>query len=83
MTVWKFHLYLTDTQHVAMPTGAELLHVDVQDDMLCLWAKVDAGAPVEQRRIFVSGTGNPCPPEVVHVGSTVMPPFVWHVWEDA
>ena len=82
-TVWKFPLYITDTQFVRMPDGAEILHVDLQDGLMCLWAKVDPDASEVDRRIHVSGTGNPCPDDARHVGSVLMPPLVWHVWEDA
>lgn len=80
-TVWKFPLAIADVQRVVMPEGAEALFVAVQDSVLCLWVTVDPTRDPEPRLIFVSGTGNPCPNYARHIGSALMGPFVWHVWE--
>jgi hypothetical protein len=82
LTVWKFPLAITDQQQIEMPVGAEILHVEPQEKTLCLWARVDPDAPLEGRAFVITGTGNPVPEVVDHVGSAVVPPFVWHVWEE-
>ena len=60
-TVYKYELEIADEQFVVMPTGAELLTVQVQagTGMVCLWARVDTDAPVVRRRIWMRGTGYP------------------------
>lgn len=70
-----------------MPIGAEILHVDSQDGELCLWALVDTnpGTPVT-RVISVVDTGRRLWPEREgrrndYIGSVVISPSVWHVFE--
>lgn len=91
--IWKYPLRTTDRQEVEMPAGASILHVGVQDGTVCLWAMVEPptvpGGSDEERTIWIVGTGNPVPDEVLlhsnHLGTVQQGPFVWHVyeqWED-
>lgn len=87
--IWKYPLRTTDRQQVEMPAGASILHVGVQDNVICLWALVD---PVQEEfpvMIWIVGTGNPVPDEVLlhsnHLGTVQQGPFMWHCfeqWED-
>lgn len=83
--IWKYELQITDMQQVEMPNGAELLSVANQDGCLCLWAKVDADKQVETRFIEIIGTGNPIAQDMgvdrKFIGTVLMSPFVWHVFE--
>lgn len=84
-TVWKYTLGIADAQTLSMPYAAKVLCVAVQGGSLCLWAEVNATAQRRQaRNFYIVGTGNPLPSGVSlrHVGSVVMPPFVWHVYEE-
>lgn len=44
-----------------LPQSAQVLHVDVQDDITVLWALVDTEEPMEDRRfeVFQTGMGMP------------------------
>ena len=42
-----------------MPQGAEILTVQTQGQIPCLWALVDPEAPTELRIIELYGTGDP------------------------
>lgn len=68
-----------------MPKDAQILSVANQDGTLCLWAKVDASKQVETRFIEIIGTGNPIPQDMgvdrSFIGTVLMDPFVWHVFE--
>ena len=69
-----------------MPKGAEILSVQVQADVLCLWALVDPDAKLQKRVIEILGTGNPIDvPGVTHkfIGTVQMRggSLVWHVFE--
>lgn len=84
--VWKFPLDLAKTQIVYMPLDAQMLHVAVQGDNICLWAGVDPSLheeAVEPRMIQIVGTGAEELPDAGawHLGSVQMGPFVWHVFE--
>jgi uncharacterized protein with FMN-binding domain len=59
MTIWKFPLEVTDEQVVRLPTGAQILCVQVQGTTPCLWAKVDPMAAPKEWRVVTRGTGNP------------------------
>ena len=83
--IFKYSLLITDMQAIDMPKGAELLSVANQDGCLCLWAKVDADKQPETRFVEIIGTGNPIPQDMgvdrSFIGTVLMAPFVWHVFE--
>lgn len=87
MVIWKFELQITDLQEVTMPDGAELLSVANQNGSLCLWAMVDPDPYKEKRHRYIEiiGTGNPILVDVAidrkFIGTAVVSPFVWHVFE--
>lgn len=58
-TIWKFPLEVIDEQRVEMPEGAEILCVQVQAGVPCLWAVVIPDAAKVKRTIAVYGTGHP------------------------
>ena len=83
--IWKYTLEITDHQKVPMPQCAKILSVANQNGHPCLWAMVDADRPIEQRAIEIIGTGNPVAQvgvdERKFIGTVVIHPFVWHVFE--
>ena len=84
MTVYKFPFDLDDIVVLKMPTGSEVLHVEVQHGVPCLWARVDPKAALEVRRFRVAGTGHPLKEDVgEHLGSLLMRggSLVFHVFE--
>lgn len=85
-TVWKFPTPLYEirgpTNVIAMPRGAEVLAVGTQGLELCLWARVDPTAPVENRLFAFVGTGHPAPHDGRYVGLVSFDgPLVIHVFE--
>lgn len=59
-SIYKYPLSFIDTQEIELPTGAQVLTVQVQRDNLQLWALVDPEIEtVEKRKFIVIGTGNP------------------------
>jgi len=88
MIIYKYLLLeTTDIQHIEMPQGAILLHVDNQAERIYLWALVDRERPSELRTIRIVGTGHEVEIEDTHhpkhIGSLLMLDgrFVWHVFE--
>ena len=57
-TIWKYGLKMVDSQEINMPEGAEILTVQTQFDMPCIWALVDPKAKIEQRFFVIYGTGH-------------------------
>lgn len=56
--VWKFEIPITDTFVKSMPSGAELLSVQVQHEQPMLWALVDPRAERVSRKFALVGTGH-------------------------
>lgn len=85
-SIWKYELEVTDIQTIRLPLGAKIISVAEQRGRLCLWAIVnldnvhpDSGELVE---IAIVGTGNPVDTSgLKFIGTVVMNPFVWHVFE--
>ena len=85
MTIWKFPLPVTDEVTVAaLPVGAQILTVQMQHDIPCIWALVDQYAKSEERRFRTYGTGYDIPANpgqyigTVHMHGSIL---VWHVFE--
>jgi len=85
MTIWKFPIIITDAVAVKMPAGAQVLSVQVQKEVVCLWAIVNPDNPMEDRRFRIYGTGNPCfSPANRFVGTFQIygGELVFHLFED-
>ena len=57
-TIWKFRVDVVDTGIVNMPAGAEVLCVQLQDDVPWVWVKADDEAPLVARVFHWRGTGH-------------------------
>jgi len=66
---------------LSTPVGAQFVHVAVQGSYAYLWALVD---PTERRteidRFVVLETGWDITPDLVHQGSWLAAPYVWHLF---
>lgn len=69
MTVWKYPLAIADSQSIIMPVGAEILDVQVQGGIPCLWAMVDPTRPTEHVLVQTVGTGHTFFPIGEYVGT--------------
>lgn len=58
-TIFKYPIAVADFQVIQMPQDAQILTVQMQHEIPCLWARVDPLKPTTGRRIRVIGTGNP------------------------
>ena len=84
-TVWK---YPFDTEHdvrIAMPKYAEILTIQVQDGVPCIWARVDPTNELEERSFKIYGTGHVMsqPEKEIYVGTYQERngSLVWHVFD--
>ena len=59
--IWKFPLTLAGENHVPLKKGAEILTVQMQCNVPCLWAICDPESPDETRTIVFYGTGETIP----------------------
>lgn len=83
-TIHKYALPQSGIWTVALPTGAEALHVDLDPSgQLSLWALVDTDQVNYTNRTFhVIGTGRRVPDNLKHLGTVRQADFMWHVFEE-
>ena len=88
--IYKYGVPLADNSLVAMPDGADILGVGIQEgDRIVVWASVDPDAPAVSRTFFVRGTGHEIPSVDAQYLGTVRqigggfghPVFYWHVFD--
>ena len=59
-TIYKYKLKVEDRQIVKMPINAEILCVQIQHDLPCLWVKLNPEKKETESRIIETfGTGHP------------------------
>lgn len=81
--IWKFPLADGMAQDIEMPMHAEILTVQVQNGLACLWAKVNPENVKKARRIHVVGTGHTVPQGAFgYLGTIQQGMFVWHIFEE-
>ncbi len=87
MRVYKYVIQPGDYHpRIEMPIGAELLHLAMQGEQLCLWALVDPAAPPITRTFRILATGDTIvehESRVTHIGTVLMAEgrLVFHVFE--
>ncbi len=82
MTIYKYPLLRSSLNSILMPEGAEILTVQMQDKMPCLWALADQDQSPVYRNIEIFGTGDFMPEEKRHyIGTFQVSVYVWHVFE--
>jgi len=82
LRVFKYPLELHHApQNPGLPIGAKVLHVAMQDGMICLWALIDVRQNSDNRMFVVYATGASVETCGEYVGTVQDPPFVWHVFE--
>ncbi len=57
-TIHKYQLSAADEQEIPMPVNAQILSVQMQDGIACLWAVVDTCEVIANRKIHIRGTGH-------------------------
>ena len=83
-TIYKYPFRIDDSVSVTLPVGAQILSIQEQNGVPCIWAVVDPEAPFEKRRFYVRGTGHPMPDPPWHFLATVQfGPLVFHFFEVA
>ncbi|OPB96846.1 hypothetical protein BAS10_07295 [Elizabethkingia meningoseptica] len=83
--IFKYQLEIKDFNEIEMPMHAEVISLQVQNDIPCIWAIVNPDYPVEKRKFMTVGTGNEMPeclPEIF-IGTYQLPELglVFHCFE--
>lgn len=80
-TIWKFELTFAEKQMLMMPIEVEPLSAQLQNGILCLWARVDSKAPKQPTEIILNTTGNELHPETgIFVDTVQVQGLVVHVY---
>jgi hypothetical protein len=83
--IWKYKLDMPMLAF-AMPAGAEVLCVQVQDEIPCIWGLVNPVAPPKERYFEIKGTGHKIDGDCSdkkYIGTWQESPLplVWHLFE--
>ena len=82
--VYKYPIPIEANFTIKMPAGAEILHVDTQDNKGFIWARVDPEPCSEFRYFHLRGTGHPIDGSSTHLGSFQLHDgaLVFHLFEE-
>ena len=82
-SVWKFELPIDDTVYATMPDGAEVLSVQAQFGVPCIWVLVDPAMPKVTKKFHWRGTGHPLGDVGAFVGTVQLHggSLVFHLFE--
>lgn len=79
-TIYKYSLKGASTS-ILIHKDAEIIHCGNHNGEFCIWAKVDADLPLEERTFVIVGTGWEIDDNMVYVGTFFEGSYVWHVME--
>jgi len=83
--IHKFPIEMANAQLISMPLESEILSVDIQNNIICLWALCSYGAcKMHERKILIFGTGSntsDLDSFVRFIGTVQLNGFVWHIFE--
>lgn len=86
-TVWKHPFSNTLSLTLLLPEGAMVRHAGVDPAVpyqrIALWVERDTELPETVRRTFYAcDTGAPIRPFRAFIGTVIIPPEVWHIYEE-
>jgi len=79
-TIYKYTLHSQDCS-LQLPKGAEILSVQLQNQIPTLWALVNPMTVTEERHICIVGTGWQVEDNMKYITTYMDGYFVWHVFE--
>jgi hypothetical protein len=85
-SIFKYELVVTDEFNLLIPSGAEFLSVQVQNNKPCLWALVEPRNELRHYRFRCFGTGQGIDQSgLKYLGTTqaVGGSFAWHFFVDS
>lgn len=84
ITVWKYELNTNNNIVLEIPLGAELLDIQMQGNIPCIWVKVNTTEPLIHRTFRIVGTGHELPnTEIDYCGTFQMSDgmLIFHLFE--
>jgi hypothetical protein len=84
-TVYKYQLRTIDEQSIEMPLGAEVLALQIQNGVPCIWARVNPKHSKIRYRFKIFGTGQLIEDDFVgkYIGTYQIKnsALIFHVWQ--
>lgn len=83
-TIFKYELQIDDEQSIEMPKDAEIISLQVQHGVPCIWAIVDTDKEKESRVFHTYGTGQKFYPKGAQFVGTYLihqDRLVYHVFD--
>jgi len=86
IVIWKYEFEVKDFVDIKMPKDSQILSVQDQNGVACLWVLINTKRPETIRKFRIFGTGNSLPVnEDIHkyIGTfqTKQGLLVWHLFE--
>lgn len=85
-TIHRYPIARDGNAEVDIPAGAVFRHfgTDGQGQRLkfWMWFEVETDEKLMSRSFRIVGTGDKIPERTVYRGTVLVPPFVWHLFED-
>lgn len=80
--IYKYQLRNKSEQEITIPKGAQVIHVGVQDETICLWAIIDTDAPDATMHISIYGTGTEIADigKQSYLGTVHARPYIFHIF---
>ncbi len=83
-TIYKYVLPLTDESLFSFYKDSVPLSVQIQDDNICLWMLVENKSEMEERKVWIRGTGHDCAhmnkQEYVGTAQEADGRLIWHIF---
>lgn len=80
-TIFKYPFETADEVWIDMPADAEILTIQIQRGVPCVWALVVPGEELETRYFKIYGTGSEIYEGGKYIATYQTGSFVWHVFE--
>lgn len=82
MQIYKQPLDITSNNNGVTGNAVKFIHVGPDPSgQPCVWYETDTvNVPQSHHPIVIIGTGHTKPRDMVHIGSYIDGPFVWHVY---
>lgn len=81
-TIFKTKLDICEFQTIELPQNFNILHLDKQDGVPCIWYECDSDMPIVKLDIYCVGTGYRMDglPPMKYIGTVQIDGYVWHYY---
>lgn len=80
-TIYKYPVeFKLDGDLIEIPVLSSFRHFGAQDNQLYTWWEVQPTFPLDKKRLYVIGTGQPIPDDATWLATTQVGPYVWHLY---